>query len=268
MPMIRSAVATVMAAASFAPAAAARETCDEAYASAQERRLDGDLASARDELLVCSAPSCPRVTTGDCTRWLREVENDLPTLLVVVTGKSGEPANEARLWVDSKPRDAGKPVWLNAGDHVVRCESTTAWGSEHVFLSKSEHGRTMSCELVHPFEAPTERVPPGAGHLPLGGFVLGGVGLTSVIIGAIVAAKGVSDRSSLESECAPACAPDRTSSVHTTLVAADVTVGVGLGAVAGGAFWLIFGREKGAPPVTVTSVLLPGRVALGVSGRF
>src|SRR4051794_16663268 len=55
------------------------EACSDAYTKGQEERLAGRLLSAREQFRLCRDPTCPSAVVPDCTRWIAEVEADLPT---------------------------------------------------------------------------------------------------------------------------------------------------------------------------------------------
>ena len=87
----RPAVAVVMALAATVlrrpgprRAPAEGDSCAASYERAQEDRSAGHLVDARAELLVCAQTSCPEFIMTDCRRWLDEVEYAMPTVVFAV----------------------------------------------------------------------------------------------------------------------------------------------------------------------------------------
>ncbi len=77
----------------IAPPSLADETKDQclrAYADAQRARKREDLLEARAQLNVCSRSDCPAILQTDCVRWLREVEEAMPSIVIRVRRPSGE----------------------------------------------------------------------------------------------------------------------------------------------------------------------------------
>ncbi|HWO10355.1 MAG TPA: hypothetical protein VNN80_12770, partial [Polyangiaceae bacterium] len=56
--------------------------CARAYESSQESRAAGQLKDTIEKLAVCARPECPGFVQKDCSRWLEEVEGELPSVLV------------------------------------------------------------------------------------------------------------------------------------------------------------------------------------------
>src|SRR5689334_3407740 len=75
------------------------EACSVAYARGQEERLAGRLYNARSAFQQCAVEACSAIA-GDCERWLKEVEADLPTLRVTVRDELGRPVEQLRVSID------------------------------------------------------------------------------------------------------------------------------------------------------------------------
>src|SRR5690348_5954496 len=63
--------------------------CATAYERAQLLRKDGKLRGARAEAEACARPSCPSSAVADCTRWLADIEESLPTVVWEAHGPGG-----------------------------------------------------------------------------------------------------------------------------------------------------------------------------------
>src|SRR5260370_24527413 len=124
--LLGSTLATLADPASGGPPAPSNEVaqCVENHVKAQTLRKDAKLVQSREKLLTCSR-SCPNVIQFDCSRWLEEVDNLIPS--VIVRAKAG--ANDviaARLFIDDKLVATaldGREMSLAPAPHRVRLES-------------------------------------------------------------------------------------------------------------------------------------------------
>src|SRR5580704_11867894 len=66
----------------------AKQTCIAAAERGQGQRDDGKYRSARQAFVECSQDTCPRVVQQSCTKWLREIDESAPT--VVIGAKDGQ----------------------------------------------------------------------------------------------------------------------------------------------------------------------------------
>ena len=85
----------------------------EAAEKGQQLRNAGKLISARERFLVCQAPTCPAIVREDCTKWIGEVADALPTVVVSVHDERGLDVFDAdaqQPLIDSYlVRSSGKP---------------------------------------------------------------------------------------------------------------------------------------------------------------
>src|ERR1700722_13856200 len=77
-----------------------RATCIDAHAQAQVLRRDGKLRAAREQLVLCATPDCPRLVSDDCTTWLNEIGNEMPSV-VIAARQAGHEIGAGRGLVDS-----------------------------------------------------------------------------------------------------------------------------------------------------------------------
>jgi hypothetical protein len=77
--------------------------------------------------------------------------------------------------------------------------------------------------------------------------VFGALALVAVTSGAYLGISGWADARDLRSTCAPACEPSRVSAIRTKLIAADVSLLVGVG-LASLTAWLIWQGERPFTP--------------------
>ena len=84
----------------------AKQECVSAYESGQRMKQRGALLEAREQFLSCAQPTCPEALASDCSRFLDEVELDIPSVVlsaVALAGLSGlrtaPPAGAGRRWL-------------------------------------------------------------------------------------------------------------------------------------------------------------------------
>lgn len=236
-------VSAVIALAGRAEADEADQCANEAEAG-QVARAAGKLRAAREHVIACARPTCPRVVRSDCARWLNEIEAEVPSI-VVRAREDGRDVAEVVVFVDgtkTAERVDGKPIPLDVGEHELRFEKAgVAPVSQRVVVRSGERSRLVS--VVFGAEAA------GAGRPSLvGPLVLGGVGLGLLGGGGALWAVGSGEHADLESTCAPAgaCSSADIDASRTKLILGDVAVAVGVVALAGAAYWYLSSRGTGA----------------------
>src|SRR5262249_9805757 len=76
------------------------EECFAAADAAQALRDQGKYTQARDHFAACSAPVCPAIVRRDCSRWLDELMQAWPTIVVSAEDLSGVDVADVHLFVD------------------------------------------------------------------------------------------------------------------------------------------------------------------------
>jgi hypothetical protein len=227
------------------PASADKQQCLTAHEDAQRLRTEGKLRAAREKLLICSAEACPSLVKVDCTKWLPEVDRDLPTLIVRAKDDAGLDVADANVELDGEKVAGGKAVAVDPGTHTVKVERAGKTIEQQVVIAAGEKNRLV--ELTFPSEVvkPAESISP----LP---YILAGVGVVGI---AGFAGFGLSARgrlSELRDTCAPNCDPGEKRSIQTQLVLADVSLAIGVVSLGAAAYLFL----KPSPSTTVA--LAPG----------
>ncbi len=274
-------VASVVA---FAPSARADvASCVEQADKAQELRDSGQLVEAREKLVACSATACPAAVAKQCARWLQEVDQSMPTIVVRVRDVAGKDLVDASIAIDGavrSPRVDGKPLVLNPGPHtiVVKREGA-ADAEEKIVVVAGEKNRAVTIEskaaaVVPPppdHPPPPKETPSHGGFVfPWYGGVLLGVGVAGFVGMAVLVPMASSQASDLRSTCSPNCSADDVSSVQTKITLANVFMGVGIGGITLGAVALVLANTvfKREAPVAAWVMPTPGGASLGAVGRF
>jgi hypothetical protein len=232
------------------PAAADRETCARAYEVAQMRRQEAKLIEARRELVTCAQDSCPAVLRKDCVAWLSEVEAELPALSIRVQASDGCDRPDALVSVDGAeiPRAAeGRPVEVDPGSHTVRATLGKLSAEQVVVIAAGERRRlvtipfgargltchTADASAPRKVDAQTTAPPSGAESrkIPVPVYVLGGVGLLSMGLGAGFGLSAFSQKGTLD-DCKGSCSQSDVDTMQRTFLIADVASIVALGSLA------------------------------------
>src|ERR1700690_617433 len=92
---------------------------------AQQARDDGKYRAARDAFVSCSRSVCPKMVAASCTKWLRETQDAIPTVVLSAKDANGADVSDARVTYDGAPLVStldGKPVEVDPGSHKLHFE--------------------------------------------------------------------------------------------------------------------------------------------------
>jgi hypothetical protein len=224
-------------------------------------------------------------------RWLGEVEQSLPTLIVAARDPAGGDLLDVRVWLDGRllaERLDGRPWPVDPGPHVLRFEAARRLPERRqLLLSETEKNRRIDLVLREPGEpapvvggangprasvgpTPEPSSAPGIHPVAWSSFAVGAAGL---VVGVVTGALGWSRMSAIEERCpggrcSTAEADDyrdaatlaRVSTLGFIAAGAGITVGV-VSALA-----LAPPGDAGPERAMLEPVLGPGVV--GLRGRF
>jgi hypothetical protein len=180
-----------------------------------------------------------------------ELEKVVPTVIVNARDARGRDVLAVRVLVDGavlQDRLDGKPHEVDPGVHVFRFERGDAvLAEERVVIQEGEKSRVINVDVggaeppAPPPAKPAERSGP-----PVGGFVLLGVGVVGAAGFGFLAALGQHDVDEMKKPggCAPNCESNRVDTARTEIVAANVSLGVGIVAAGLGAYLLLKPRPS------------------------
>jgi hypothetical protein len=262
----------VLALSTMAAPAFAEDTCVDAYDGSQRLRREGKLLEAKSQLLQCAQEQCPEAVAKECTRWLREVNESLPTVVFGVRDARGQDVGNARVTSQGKvlaERIDGRAVELDPGQHSVRFELPDGRTIDKtIVVREGEKNRLIELSLPAPPEAAkpapapkpkpkppaeTETPPPASIGIPTLAIVLGAVGVVALGSFAYFAIDAKSDVDDMKRKggCAPSCPQDKVDTAERKALIADISLGVGLAALAGAGFVLVV-RPDGTNGGTVS----------------
>jgi len=245
------------------------ERCVAAHQNARMLQLEERWLPAREAMRSCSESTCPLAIQSDCTAWLSELAQTLPTLLVVV--ERDDPATRpVRMELDERSFDLPEqpgPIETLPGPHKLRFTLPPYSPVEvELVLDKGEKNRVVRVRFAADppavRAAEPARVPrPFVAHsrpVPAATYWLAGGALTSLLASGGLLASALVSRAEARENCAPGCPASERESIQTRLLAADVLAGAG--AVLGGFAVYTYVRR----PVEV-KVWSSSRLRLGVS---
>jgi hypothetical protein len=271
--------------------------CLAASEQGQNQRDDGHYRAARESFLSCSREVCPKVVAQSCTRWLNELDQQAPTIVLAAKDALGNDLTEVRVSLDGATiatRLDGTPIQADAGEHVVRFEREGSTSVElKVVLRAGEKARVLSATLEREGTPDEEPARPAAAEAPTpppresfwsGGHVAAGaMGLSALAaagVGAfflVQSSHAEGDASALRSGLSPdACyrtvsaqppavcqaLADKVSAQHTdAAIGTGLLVGGGVLGLAAVAAWLLWPRSEPSTP-SVGLSLGPGSGAL------
>jgi len=250
--------------------------CISAAESAQNERLSSKLLDAATHLRTCSRDVCPKVVRDDCQKWLPQVEQSLPSLVLHAHDATGNALADVAVSIDGAPlvsRLDDRPVAVDPGTHTLRFERAGSPTVEQtITIAAGEKGRAVAVQLLIPLappEQPAQPPPAPRRPIPASVFVLGGVGVLAAGSFTYFAIAGTSDVNHLRSTCGLYCSSSDVAGAHTQLLVADMSLGVSVLAF-GAATWL-FLRRPAAPADSAASVAvqpLPGGALVRLGSTF
>jgi hypothetical protein len=225
------------------------DACRSSYEGAQisMNSTDGksDLLKAREQLRTCLRSSCKDWIVADCSRWLTEVENRIPTVVFAARDTAGRDVTDAR--VTTKAGEAivatldGRSIETNPGAYnYVFVQPDGTRREARVIVREGEKAQVVraifdappgSVEQGRPVTSPET---PGTGApamrpLRMLGYGIGGLGVVGLGVGSIFGLMATSAKSSGNCDSAGICDPGTRDDAYPLATVSTV------GFVAGGA---------------------------------
>jgi hypothetical protein len=145
---------------SRAAAQADQNRCVAAHAQAQMEQRSGALLAAREQLLICAQKGCPKPIAADCTGWLAEDEQSLPSVVFAVSDDQGRDLVDVRVTANGAQvadKIDGRALPIDPGLYQLRFEAEGYEpGEQAVTVRQAEKNRIVRMQLQH-----------GAAHKPL-----------------------------------------------------------------------------------------------------
>lgn len=235
----------------------------------QTLRDKNQYRAARSKFRSCAQSGCPGVVRKDCTKWLAEVEESLPTVVIAALDDRGLDVIDVELSIDGEvvgKKLDGTPIAIDPGSHELRASSPGhSTATLPIVARVGDKNRRVRITLprgaanaqpstpTQPGIEPEPSAPtpqtgtptPRVSHAPpLATLVLGGVGVAALTSFAIFGITAQSDFNALKDSCGPSCADDSTSGIKTRMLVADISLGVSIAALGTAAvLWIVHKPE-------------------------
>lgn len=272
--MSRVTLAAVMALGLSAPARLARADgpatldCPSASEEGQRLRDKNKYVDARAMFRTCSQASCPGIVRKDCTKWLAELDETQPSIVIAAQDAAGADLGAVKVLLDDRQvasRVDGGSIAVDPGEHSLRVEAPGhAPLTQRLIVRVNEKNRLVrvvfqdgagAAPAGPPKPPPAGDAGPGAespkAGPPVAAIVLAGVGVVALGSFTYFGLTSKSDLSSLRSECAPYCDQSKLDDVKSRMLIADVSLGVGI--VALGVAAVLFVTHGSTKPAATAS---------------
>ena len=237
--------------------------CVSASENAQKLKDDRKFIKAREQMLVCARDVCPAAVKKDCADQVADLDKRTPSVVLHAKDKGGQDLVAVKVTGDGAPLTEqldGRAITLDPGVHTFRFEAAGNEPLEQkVVLAEGERDRNITVTFGKP--GGDQPVPTTKKGAPIGAFIVAGIGLVGMGVGAAFWGIGLGDKSSAESgptACKPTCPQSRVDDIHTKLVIGDVAFFAGTAILAAGLIWTIVhyaggGGNKEAALVDIAS---------------
>jgi len=263
--------------------------CIAAAEQGQKLRDQGKLRSAREKFVACGQSSCPPIVGNDCARWLAEVDEVLPSIVIAAHDDRGADLTAVQVFIDGNlvtDKLDGKPIAIDPGTRTLRFEHAgSAAVEKQLVVREGERHRAVDVAFAAPpapaeparpapmqegstLAPPVTERPPPPPRAPVAGYVLAGTAVAALGGFTYFGLKARADVSSLQGHCAPGCPDADVSNARREALVADILLGVGVLAGAGAAWvFIAHARATHASVVAYPSVG-PASVSASVLARF
>lgn len=222
----------------------AKPTKSECLASsdlAQDLRTQGQLLAARDQLAICANDACPAVVRKDCGKWLADVQESIPTIVLGAREEGSGDVIDVDVTLDGKPLTShldGKSIPIDPGPHKLTFAVPGRKTIElQVLLTEGDKNHRVQAVFpaiakAVPAPLPRPSVEDRKSPSYVAPVVLGVVGLVGIGAFAYLGLTGAKELRDDRATCAPRCNPDDVDASRRKLVFADVSLGIGVVALA------------------------------------
>lgn len=217
--------------------------CMNAYESAQELRKHDDLLGARKMLQTCTATACPEMIQTDCTTWMTEVNEAMPSIIFGASVGS-QSVHDVAVSMDGArlvPQIDARPLEVNPGIHTF---VFTRDGQDPVekkaMIMPRLHDQMVSVRWKG---APVVRSRP----VPPSFYILSGASVAALATFTGFGVSGDALQHTLQTSCSPLCSQSQISTLHTRFLVADIALGVGAASAVGAIVALLTRPERPVP---------------------
>jgi hypothetical protein len=229
-----------------APAHDEAHACVAAYETAQIMQQNDHLTEAREALRFCARPVCPAIASVDCMRWLGDVERTMPSIVLQARVRERE-VTQVVVALDGKEilqQLDGRAVEVDPGPHHLSLTLPGQRPIETTFVARAgEKNRLVSVQLEVPETHPPTPAA-GASNRRRDGWIVGGVGLVSLLVGGAFGVRAITANNASNDVCPARRCSDSSAladngDARTAAWVSDIGIGVGLVGVAVGSYLVL-----------------------------
>lgn len=223
-------------------------TCIDAHVEGQRLQRAGSIREARDALVRCARPECPALLVEECVEMLASVERAIPTVVFELADERGADVADARVLESGKvitERLDGKAIELDPGEHTFVFLRPGAEPLEvRVVIREGDRGRRIRATVPSSSDADGS----GAKSIPTATWVFGGIGVVGLGMFTGFGVAGLAARGALDDlGCKPSCPSSDVDEARSFFLIADVSLAVGLAALATAGVFLVFDSTEARP---------------------
>ncbi len=250
----------------------AKMMCARAYESAQRARKEGSLIEAKKQAITCAQSTCPAVLSSDCVNWTQELESSIPSHVFELLDGHGKPVAESSVSVDGGEfvANSGHSIQLDPGTHRAILRAQDGNEVEVDFVSRAGQ-RNVLIQASLPTTAVEQKKSSASfpASVPTASWLFGGVGVIGLGAFGVLGALGVSEQNSIECSPSPLCDRDKGDAAKSLYLAADISLAVGVVALATGVtWWLVAPRDTTTTSADLRFDVTPQASRLVLSGQF
>jgi hypothetical protein len=226
--------------------------CLSANDTSIQARRQHRLRAAREQLLVCAAPSCPADIRNECIRRVAEVNAAMPTIVFEAKDASGQDLGDVRVTMDGQSlveRLEGTALSIDPGEHAFTFEAAgQALLVRQFVIREGEKDRRErisfgSGQITAPRPGEPEQAP-GLGTPRILAIASAAVGLVALGVGTAFGLQSISKHDDALRACPNACSDQAGVDLWRDAQSAGnvSTVGFVVGAAAlaaGGVLWFM-----------------------------
>jgi hypothetical protein len=245
-------------------------SCAASYKGAEELVKAGSLREAKATMLKCTATRCSGQIRKECARRVAEIESDIPTIVPLVQDVSGQPLTDVEVSMDGEVLTSkvdGRALMVDPGSRLFTFKSggdvlanlravilqgqrnrtieiaLRNWGAlplvkTNIPASAPPPDRSMAqASLVDPQGRPEMNIVHEASgkHFTRGTYAMAALGALGLAGYGATTYLGNRDVKTLEA-CQPNCSASSVARVERMFLAGNISLGVGVAALAAGTY--------------------------------
>jgi hypothetical protein len=223
--------------------------CVPAFEQGQELRAEGRLLEAEKRFEQCSVTDCPDFVRKDCSVWVKEVSEELPSVVIRVQSNLGVKLESATVVDGRTQAQNGSPVSLDPGFHELEVTAPNYARVRQTFELKRKAKNTVITIVMKamPLATQPRTAVASSSWSPFASVALG----TTILTGAALTTwgffgvRGLQLESDLSGRCGTRCTDADLDPVYRSYLLADVSLGVAVGgAILSGILWSLHAGRR------------------------